>query len=284
MDSEKFQIELLELYYGESKRDLNDIAQEHGVSLEECQKEWQKLLTISEKFQNLPEIEASQLSINKINVYAREKAEHLKKRPFWQAFLRPVYGLSMVLVAGVISLYVWEMHYKPSQTKVATLTTTFPLPKDPMARTVKKRLLTTPFDSTPFSQSYRLPKKKRFLNDNISSVSTGNGHSQYDMDDELDFKLSTKNLNSQDLETLFFRARKLEKLGYYKEALHDYLFIAKFYPNFENYKVIPLAVARCYENLDDKNSAIAVLQAYQKTYGKSDDIEFWIDQLKSETF
>lgn len=275
-------MELLELYYGETKRGLEEIAKKYSLSFEECQAEWQRLTTISQKFKSLPEHEASQLSINKIKVHACEKAAQMRKRPFWQAFLKPVYGLSVVLVAGVFSLYAWHMHYQPHKTTVANTVTHFP--KNPVASMVKKRLFSTPFDKTPFSSTYRMPKRSRFLTNGVSSASVGNSSQDFFIDDELEYKIANNSLNAQDLETLFFRARKLEKLGYYQDALHDYLFLAKFYPSFENQKVIPLAVARCYEKLGDKNSAISVLKSYQETYGKSHDIDFWIDQLKSETF
>ena len=94
----------------------------------------------------------------------------------------------------------------------------------------------------------------------------------------------SRGLNNHDLETLYFRARKLEKQSYYKEALHDYLLISKYYPKFEYNESIPLAMARCYEKLGSNNQAVQILENYQNTKGNSEDIQLWIDLLKSETF
>lgn len=283
MGKEKLNIELLDFYYGESKHDLAAIANKYGVSLDECQEQLNQFTTISQKFQELPEHQSSQISLNKITVHARDKAAQAKRHPLWRFFLNPAYGLSMVLVAGVFSFFTWQMHNKPTQTQIAI---TQPVgPNATISRTVKERLLTTPFDQTPVSTHYRLPKFKRFLNNNVSNVSLGNGQSDaYDLDDDIDIKLDPRKLTIHDLETLYFRARKLEKLGYYKRALHDYIFIAKFYPHFENYQVLPIAIARCYEQMGNKKAALSVLDSYQKTYGGSEDIKFWIDHLKSETF
>ena len=91
-------------------------------------------------------------------------------------------------------------------------------------------------------------------------------------------------LSSHDLEALFLRARKLEKQGYVQDALRDYLYLSRN-NSFAGYqKVLPLAIARCHEQLGDKAAALSVILDYEKNFGKTEDLEFWKDELKSETF
>lgn len=274
MNQERLQTKLIEFFFGESKSTLEEIAESSGVPKEVCVRELQRMRLIADSFSLLPEEQASQMTVNKILAHARERAAQAKRHPWWQVLFRPLYAASVVLGAGVVSILVWQAHQKSHDMIIASSET----------RLVNERLLATPFDEPPMAFQFKRPASRRYLNSNVSSAGLGQLGESFAMDEDLEFNLDPANLNEHDLETLYFRARKYEKLGYLKEALHDYIFIAKFYPRFDNEGILPLAIARCYEKLGNKQAALSILQNYQKTYGESEQVEFWIDQLKSETF
>jgi len=284
MTNEKLKLEIIDLYYGELNTSLQDLAKKYSVSLQECQEIWDTLVVISQKYQKLPEYQASQMSLNKIQAYANEKV--LKSHySFWHTIFKPVASVAMILIVGFVSFIVWQ-NYPAKKSFQTALNTSNDIVDDNDDILVKKRLFRTPLDLDHFSSNLVLPKtkKRRFYYPMVTNVSIGQANQDFSLDDEIDRKMLTKSLTSHDLETLFFRARKLEKQGYFEEALYDYVYILKNHPNFEYYQALPLAMARCYENLGDKKSALTLLVSYEKTYGSSQDIELWKDQLKSETF
>lgn len=270
--------DIMDSYYGESTLSLKEISNKHQVSLSECQTALQDLVLVSKCYQNLPQHQISQVSLNKIMAHAREQAESLgQHRSFWQVLLKPALSLSFVLLAGFVSFQVWQNN---QPTKVA-IKSAAPVSNENLV--VKKKLFETPFDKSNVGGHYRMTSRRPYFNSLVSPVSMG-GTSYSLHDDELDQRMLSKKLNVKDVETLYFRARKLEKQGYYQEALRDYQFISKNYPDFDYRQALPLGMARCLEKLGDKDTALNLLVAYEKIYGSSDDIQSWKDQLKSETF
>lgn len=290
MDLEKFQFEIMQIYYGESSKTLKEARELYSVPSELAENEWRQLAMVSKRFNALPEYQPSQMSLNKIMAHANERAESLVKRPFWQWLWRPSYALSVLVVAGVIGGFSWQ-HVPDTDKKMVVAqnqVVTSPIADNGTAyHSVIKRLFATPFDRDVYDPTYSLPQKSsRYLNSLVSSVSAGNSavdENSFFADDDIDQKMLASPATPGELDTLFFRARKFEKLGYFQEALHDYLFISKNYPEFAFQKTMPISIARCYEQLGDKKTAALVLDSYQKSYGKNDDINLWIDQLKSET-
>lgn len=283
MNKEKLKEDIIDLYYGESDLSLKEISIRHQVSLKECQEELKNLIFVSKTYQQIPDLMPSQLSINKIMVHAKEKALELQKRSFWQVIFRPAYTFAMILVIGVVSYYVWMVSGVSNQNNTVAQNNVV-INNQNNNHLIKERLFKTPLDSNRFSKTYSLNKRGKYFYPNISDVNLGSQPGSYSLDDELDKKMLVNNLTLQDIETLYFRARKLEKQGYYQEALHDYVFLAKNYPSFKYQKALPLAIVRCYEELGHKKTALSVLEDYEKIYGTNEDIRHWKDQLKSETF
>ncbi|MBU0505109.1 MAG: hypothetical protein ABII18_03255 [bacterium] len=287
MNKELFLNDLIDVYYGESDLSLEDVAKKNMVSLEECHREWNKINIISKRFNELQTQLPTQMSLNKITAYADEKAAFLAQRGFFNLLLKPAFGLTVVLV-GFISLMSW--YYISTQTvhntKIASIQT------QPVSETspVVKRLYTTPLDYTHYESTseekpYHYQPQKPYVNRLVTNVSVSNGYqTNFPIDDALEQKMMSRTLTTSDFETLYFRARKFEKLGYFQEALHDYLLISKDSQKFKYGQSLPLAIARCYENLGNKKQAIAVLEYYQKEQGHSEETQMWIDLLKSETF
>lgn len=267
MNTENYQSELIDAFYAESSITVKEIAIKYELPLEKCQKDWDLIEAISRRFQQLPEYQPTQISLNKINSFARERVSELSKKPFWRFFWQPGFAVAVFAVVGVFTFYLMHDSNLPKggpQVKVSQQTT-------PASR-MNQRLFSTPLDDYP---------QKNHV---FSNVSLGNGQGEFSFDDGLESQFLSKNPTARELELLFFRARKLEKLGYFREALNDYQFIEKFNTDSGYQKAVPLAMARCYEKLGQKNQAISVLENYQASFGSSEDIGIWMDQLKSETF
>jgi hypothetical protein len=288
MNKEILLNDLIDVYYGESDLSLEDVAKRNMVSLEECHREWNKINIISQRFNELQVEQPSQMSLNKITAYADEKAAFLAQRGLFNLLLKPAFGLTVVLV-GFISFMSW--YFLSTQTvqntQIASIQATQPI-NEPSP--LIKRLYTTPLDYTNYENSssdkpYYYKPQKPYVNRLVTNVSVSNGYeSNFPIDDALEQKMISRTLTISDFETLYFRARKFEKLGYFQEALHDYLLISKDSQKFKYSQTLPMAIARCYENLGNKKQAIAVLEYYQKEQGHSEETQLWIDQLKSETF
>lgn len=233
---------------------------------------------VSRIFHTLPEYEPSRLSVNKIMAYAREKAT-LRSKSFWSSLLRPSVAVLAVVTVSFFSYRTWQHNENKGNTIVATQKNT-PL---------QNRLLTTPFDRSETwvapQYYYKKPSYQLRPGLDISTVSVGGNGTFFgnDVDEELESHMLNKSLDSHELETLYFRARKLEKLGYFSEAIKDFQFIATYYPDFPNQTAIQLAMARCYESTDQKNSAITIIEKVMRDNGRNEDLILWLDRLKSET-
>lgn len=234
---------------------------------------------ISQVFHKLPEHEPSRLSVNKIMAYAREKAT-MRPKSFWSYFLRPSAATLALVAVSFFSYQTWQ-HNQENENSVAEMQKATPL---------QNRLLDTPFDRNETwvapQYHYKTPSYQLRPGLNISNVSVGGNSDSFfnnDVDEELERHMLNKSLDSHELETLYFRARKLEKLGYFSEAIKDFQFIATYYPEFPNQTAIQLAMARCYENSDQKASAITIIEDLMRENGRHEDLILWLDRLKSET-
>jgi tetratricopeptide (TPR) repeat protein len=243
---------------------------------------------ISRIFHTLPEHEPSRLGLNKIMAYAREKAA-VRSRSFWFPFLRPSLAAFVIVTVSFFSYRVWQHNGHPENTKVA-LSQATPQNLGDVAKNIQDRLLDTPFDQSQTwvapRYHYKTPSYQLRPGLNISTVSVGgNGDSFFnnEVDERLERHMLNKSLDSHELETLYFRARKLEKLGYFAEAIKDFQFIVTYYPNFPNQTAIQLAMARCYESTDQKASAITIIEEVMRDNGRHEDLIIWLDRLKSET-
>lgn len=280
MNEKNYQNDLIDLFYRGETVDLSAVAKKYGVSLQTCEHDWAMLQLISDQFQELPELDASELSLQKVSAHAREVARERTGKSFWSLlFSKPAYVFASVFFIGFMSFYIGTQTTwfdDSSNNNVAVVTPKTDQPQD--------RLLRTPLDHYPFASVSNFTNLKKPTGFVFNNVSTGSSQNTFDIDDALEQKmLYSQDLSHHDFETLFFRARKLEKLGYYEQALNDYLYLAKFNPTFQQ-QSLPLALARCYEKIGHKQQAIQALEQYQKLYGSKQDIGSWIDQLKSETF
>lgn len=243
---------------------------------------------ISRAFHRLPEYEPSRLGLNKIMAYAREKAAS-RSQSFWSAFLRPSLATLVIVVVSFFSYRVWQHGGHPENTRVA-LSQVTPQNLGDVAKNIQDRLLVTPFDQSKTwvapQYHYKTPSYQLRPGLNLATVSVGGNDNQFfsnDVDETLERHMLNKSLDSHELETLYFRARKLEKLGYFADAIQDFQFIATYYPDFPNQTAIQLAMARCYENTDQKASAIAIIEEVMSENGRHEDLIIWLDRLKSET-
>lgn len=270
---EDYQSELIDVFYGESDRSLAEIAVKYGQTPEQCRKDWELIQAISQRYQQLPEYEPSPFLLSKINLHAREKFSKPVKKSFWSFFWQPAFSVATFVLVGFLAFNMAQKSDwfgRNGEQQVAVLQDSTQVDR------MNQRLFSTPLDNYPMRRQNRL----------FSNVGLGNNQEQFSFDDDgLETQFLSKNPTSRELELLFFRARKLEKLGYYQEALNDYQLIEKFNAKETQYQqAIPLAMARCYEKLGRKDQAISTLEEYQTSFGASDDVKIWVDQLKSETF
>lgn len=271
----EWKTEVMSLYYQDSSRSLEAIAAEYRMSFEECHSYFKSLSWVSHVFRKWPDEDPSPWLAGKVLARAREE----KTRFFpLLGFLRPrairaLAGALPVLLVGFIGFKIWQTE-----------------PKDPFVQVVASHQILT--SSPEQEQDFPVPLRSYFrsgagpgASTRLVPVSVGPAFADPDVDSKLDQKiLARSSLIEHEVEALFFRARKLQQLGHYREAIRDYEFITKFYPRFQHVLTIPLALASCYEALDEKERAISVLQKFEKNHGDSDEIDLWIDELKSETF
>lgn len=266
--NEKIFEDILSYHYGETRHSLAQIAERHGVEVTFCENRLLEIKAVTQPFRNIPEREPSIMVLNKIKAYACEYLQERANASIWRPWIRfaAVFASFVVLVFGLSRMA--GLH-KQSENKIAKGPTSEML-VDP----VKERLF------THFFANGNLPKG----NLPLAPVSIGNGEYSFGDDSELEQKMFTKSLSGHDVETLYFRARRLEKQGYFQEALQDYSFLARNYPDFAYGRYLPLNAALCHEMLGDKEKAIEILNTYQETYGEDKDVTLWIDQLKSVSF
>ena len=275
---------ILNAYLDGTQAALPQIAARYNVALSACQSEWQSLQNITTAFHALPQITPpthiqnqillyaeSQLLSEKTNAWAhvvtRFQAWRCAAKFFAALTLHPRYATFATVMVVALSVFAFN-HRAQEVAQSATL--------DFAARA---RGLQTTLD---FHQPapFFTPRRPSL----IAPVSLGDNPARLNDDTELDQKIMARALSDKDVDMLFFRARKFEHLGYYSQALQDYQYIAQFYPSYENRKTVELAIASCLEGLKQKPQAIGVLQNFETQYGSSEEINMWIDELKSETF
>lgn len=270
MKKTEFYQSLFDFYLLQSDQTVEQIAQKYGMPVTTCAEELQKIHIISEHYKKLPELEPSTITINKICTYAREEALRRSKKYFWFGFLRPVSVAASLALVGFLAFFVWSSQQAKQGQMFA------------QSGQVQPRLFATPFDAPSYDTQLNASQRSPYLYPLATQASVGSVPA-YNFDEALNTQSFGSDLSAQEVEALYFRARKLEKLGYAKQALNDYLFIAEHYPRFDN-KAVTLSLASCYQLLGEKKTALEVLNQYVKLYGKSDELVFWMDQLKSETF
>ena len=266
----EFYQNLFDFYLLQSNQTVEQIAQKFGVPVTTCADELQKIHIISEHYKKLPELEPSTMTINKICVYAREEALRRSRKYYWLGFLRPVSVAASLVLVGFLAFFVWNSQQAQRNQMLA------------QSGQAQPRLFVTPFDAPSYDSQLSAPQHSPYLYPLATHASVGSAPA-YNFDDALNTQSFSDDLSAQEVEALYFRARKLEKLGYAKQALTDYLFIAEHYPQFDK-KAVSLSLASCYQLLGEKKAALEVLNQYVKLYGKTDELVFWMDQLKSETF
>ncbi|EKD50929.1 MAG: hypothetical protein ACD_62C00395G0019 [uncultured bacterium] len=286
MLKENVLFEIIDSYYGESHKTLEDIARENNLTLKDCEAQWRQIQQISQKFSQIEELQASQISINKILVVAKEHAQSsLNRVPFWASLLRPAAGFAIVLLT-VMSFMVWQHH----STRQGMGNLAQNQGNENHVRTpLQQRLYSTPMDfhtyATPYFSQSGFAQKTPYLNSYVTPVSVSDpNQNTFAIDEELERKMLSKDLNDHEIDTLYFRARRFEKMGYYEDALHDYLFIVQSFPQYNQDDSLTLAIARCHEMMGDKGQAVRVLEGYQKAHPENENTRLWIDLLKSETF
>lgn len=284
MRHNEYQNELIDFFYGEIKTSLEKIAVKYNEPLKKCEDDFRMIEMISQRFREMPDYSPHSFTVNRILAHAREKARESKKKTVWFSFLHPAYSLVAFLFIGVLLFISSELSMLPSNHQNTLAKTDQLNTRTLNLENVSKRLFSTPFDRHSFGVSDFYPKQKKSSPFLISNVSSGLHVNQFDIDDDLEQKMFFKSPGARDVETLYFRARKMEKLGYFQEALNDYQVINNLSSDSDYQPSIPLAMARCYEKLGNKGAAVSILENYKTTFGGNEDIEIWIDQLKSETF
>jgi hypothetical protein len=280
MNCQEFSEVLIDVYYGDASDSVSQASHEHQKSCKTCDESWQSIAGISQAYRVLSEEAPSQLSYNKILVYARERCER-KNRPFWQAIWKPAASFALMAAFAVMSFVNFSA---PTAQQVASNNGPVASPMVNLSE-LHNRVYNTAFDHSDYGGgNYQL---NHYLNGGaqVTSVSQGfQGLEGLSVDEGLDQKMLSHNLDGHELETLYYRARKMEKLGNYRDAFNDYEFITKFYPNYTNSRFALIGMARCLQGLDQKDDALAVLGRYVNAYGPSDGVQDMIDGLKSETF
>lgn len=277
-----YQDDIIALSVGGQHFTPEECAAKHSVSEEQVYRDIADIKAIGRVYRQVPAPEPSQLSLNKINAHGREYCQRVNSS-FWNRILKPVplgsFALVLLVAFGASQLSTTNSSVPQP---VASLSQTQPLQpgnsvpvdqvlnvlvQDPAANTLSNSTLLTP----------------TFKNQNVRSVGV-NKNIFPNIDVEFKQRYQNQKLTSNDVDTLFYRARKLEKHGFVKEALKDYLFLAKFYRDQVDQKALPLAMARCYQSLGRKDVALTLLKAFESGYGETPALNTWEDQLKSETF
>lgn len=277
-ESQNFSEVLIDAFYNNPQQpNWGVLAEQTGLSREDCQKQWLALSGLSQTLAKIEMREPSQMVINRLLALARDDVQ---KVSFWQKFMpyRMALSFGVVLFVATMAMQngLWSLH-KPAQTKVANATKT--LTKNQILNeAVKNRMLKTTLDE--FEGKVHRKNLGQFSLAKPVSVGTGS----YSFDSDNDDDLFKTDLKSQEIESLFFRARKFEKQGYFREALKDYQFLAQFYPAFMQPQTLHIAMARCLEGLGQEQDAIELLQKSSARYGESQDLRTMLDQLKSQTF
>lgn len=284
--------QILEAYCNNAEASLPEIAQKHGVPLEDCRREWRELASVGQNYASPAALGPSAITIAKILAHAREAAEadirYAMRPSFWRLFFKPSYALATALTAITVTLMALQTMPIRFAEEVA-ITGSEVLQATPAGRQDSPYHVAT----SPLFALNNMPglptgaKKYNLLGDSpfASTVSYGDQSGTLALDSEIDRKvLAGALLDDKDLEVLFYRARKFERQGHFQEALRDYQFIAKFYSDYPNRKLIQLAIANCLDALEQNDKAILVLQQFENTYGATEEIDLWIDELKSVTF
>jgi len=268
--------QLVAAYYGECDAQTEACLVSHRASCASCQSEWAAISGVSQAFRTLSEQEPSRISYQKIMVFAREAAER-RQRPFWAAFWQPALSFSIMAFVAVTAFVQFEgsQSNRPVASALSASQTLASLPD------LRLRVSNTAMDQSPFSGDYQL---NNFLSGGAKVSSASTGSSNYALDSDLDARMLGHAPDGHDLETLYYRARKMEKLGDYSGAFDDYKFISQFYPRYDNARFALLGMVRCLQRLDRKDDAVAVLRHYETLHGASQELDDWVDTLKSETF
>ena len=281
MDCRDVSEQLVDAYYGECDAETEAGLTSHRAACASCQSEWAAIAGVSQAFRTLSEQEPSRLSYQKIMVFAREAAER-RRRPFWAAFWQPALSFSIMAFVAVMAF----VQFERAQPKVTVATLSAPVDQG-FGQTLaslpdlRLRAANSPMAHSPLNEDYQL---NNFLSGGAKVSSASVGGTNYALDADLDPRMLSQAPDNHDLETLYYRARKMEKLGDYNSAFDDYKFISQFYPRYDNARFALLGMARCLQRLDRKDDAVAVLKHYETLHGASQELDDWVDTLKSETF
>lgn len=228
-------------------------------------------LALRKIIQAIPEETPPQWVLNKIVAHSRERHESAFAK-VWQFFSRPAYGAFALFFVCVLSLSVFFPQLSSKQTADIASNQDMGL----------GQFLPHYSRSTSFTKHLVHPSISLVgLNQNDE---TSLGSIQFDFDDAIDQKIASKNfLTSSEVDGLFFRARKMEKLGYYQDALHDYEIIISFYPKFQHSRLVYLSMARSLKALGETEKALQILDLMEKRYAKDAEIPLVRDEIKSET-
>jgi hypothetical protein len=285
---------VLSAYLEVSPAALPAVSRETGAAVEECERQWREITEIGKKFRGLPVLEPSQMAVNRIVAHAREDMARRSSGRF--AFLsqifRPGYALASLATLFTVAIMGMQARHAAVPSLMTAERTQVLAPSAGVFPTasIDDRIssVNTPLDFVRSSSQFTEPRRRYQLNGPGSlatAVSFGESTGSLAVADPLDDKIKARALlNEKDLDGLFFRARKSERQGYHGEALKDYQLIANFYPGYPNIKSVRLAIANCLAALDRKDQAINTLERFEAAYGDSEDIDQWIDELKSESF
>lgn len=274
---QKFSEELVVAFYEFETPDWQELARKTGLSVEECQNQWASLEGLAHVLSGLEEKEASVMTLNRLSALAREAVEK-KSVPFWQKVFNVRTGFAYALTI-LVAVFGFQTFNSDGDLNMAF--NDVAVENDsPFQGHVMSTTLDHYQDSPMFvSASRSLPTFNSFSK--ASPVSLG---ATYNLANDLDDTMFSRNLNAKQLEALFFRARKFEKQGYYREALKDYQFIAEFYPKSAHPQLLHIAMARCLEGLGQTENAVEILENSAKRYGQSKELRIMMEQLKTQTF
>lgn len=283
-DDLQFSEDLMVIFYESQKQPVwSELAEQVGLTEQECKRQWQALTHISERLAHITVYEPQQMTLNRLAAHAR--ATHKTEVSFWQKLIPYRLVMGAVFMFGVLFMGA-QSYFFVVPTRVAETS-----PKSHILNeAVKDRLLKTTLDEyTQHTQAFTVtPQKNKTTRSephySLATPVSAGGQAHYSLDSDSDDDLYKTNLNGKEIEGLFFRARKFEQQGYFREALKDYQFLAQFYPTFMAPQTLHVAMARCLENLGQKSEAIELLQRSASRYGSTEDLQVMIEQLKSQTF
>ncbi len=276
------------------KETLESIARRHDASYEEVLSLWETMQKIRHVIHHTDGEEPRQRTLQKIRIVAKESLEARQSswRGFWfwnRHFLQWGLAVAVLIVVGVIgNLRPQHVTTVAQNNDVLQNSQLTQQEKSPYFVSQYQRTLQalarvpvpTQDHSVHMNQAKKFPNVSPvgFDNPAMPTPSPSLSEQSYLSD------LLANGLNSDELKNLYWRARKLSALGNYDLALKDYLVVAEHIDPRALGATLPLEMAECYNELNQKEAGVALLESFINSYGSSEMLVLKLDELKSQSF